>query len=138
MAMFSNGYIKLATVDLSAFCKSFTAPQRVAMLDDTAMGDTTSSQEPGLKDWTITAEFLTPFASSGPDATLAPLVGSTSALAIELRAVNTTVSATNPKWTGSGVIESYELPFGKVGDQQVLKVTIRPGGATPDLTRATS
>jgi hypothetical protein len=140
MPAFTNGYISLGGTNLSTTCKVFTAPQRVAMLDDTVMGDTTSSQEPGLKDWTITAEFLDPYSAgaSGSDAIIAAALGTTAGLAIEIRPVNATVTATNPKWTGTGIVESYEPALGTVGDQMRCRVTLRPGGATPALTRGTS
>ena len=48
------------------------------------------------------------------------------------------VSVTNPKFTGTGVLESYKPVGGTVGDMALATATIRPGGATPTLTRATS
>jgi hypothetical protein len=61
------------------------------------------------------------------------LVGTSTAL--EVRPDAGSVSATNPKFTGSGILESYPIVSGAVGDVSTTSVTFQ---GTGDLTRATS
>ena len=126
-------FLKINTVDLSAFVRRINTPQGVNRNNDSASGDDTESGAGGLKTWSIDAEFNQDYAAAKVDATLAGIVGTV--VAIEYRPSTDAVAATNPKWTGNGLIEAYEPIAGNVGDQGIATVRI---GSAGTLTRATS
>ncbi len=132
--IFKNAFVKINTVDLSALVKQVTLSYKAEQQDDTAMGDSSRSREAGLLDWDVSIEFHQSYASAEVDATLFPLVGA-AAFAVELRPQNTTVSATNPKYTGNANLESYQPMGGTVGDHLMAPARLIGVGT---LTRATS
>lgn len=133
----TDAYISVNAVNLSSWCRSLTLNYEAEMLDDTAFGTTgTRSNRPGLKNWSIDAEFLQDYAGGAVDATLFPLVGAVP-FAIEIRPTSAAVGATNPKFTGNAVLETYPPLSGEVGAISIVSATFRSGGGSA-LTRATA
>jgi hypothetical protein len=137
MAILSDAVISIAGTDLSAYCVEATLNFDAEMQDDTAMGDIARSNEIGLDVWSLSLKFLTPFASGGPDSVLSHAdnrgIGKT--VAIIFSPASGGEGATNPEWTGTGVIGSYKPVGGHVGDQQVAEVEILSAGTlTRDVT----
>ena len=132
-----NAYVKINTVDLSDKVREIHCPQSIAANPDTVMGDDTESHAPGLANWTVTLVFNQDFSSAKVDVTIAAAIAA-GTFDIEIRADTGAVSATNPKWTGSGMITEYDAVGGAIGDHLIAPLTIVPGGATPTLTRGTS
>ncbi len=125
-----NGYFAFNTVNLSAHCKTIRYTRTAELKDDTAHGDTAVSFKKGLEADRIEVEFNADFASGAVDATLSG-VGVGGSAAFEIRPVNTTVAATNPKWTGTAFLESYEPVGGTVGDLAMARATfVVSGGST--------
>jgi hypothetical protein len=87
----------------------------------------------GLKSGTLACEFFQDYAAGAVDATLFGIVGSV--VPIEIRGSSAAASATNPKYTGSAILETYQPVGGSVGDNLMAPVTMSGVGA---LTRATS
>lgn len=127
----TNAFVSLNSVNLSAFVRSVTLSYSAELQDDTAMGDTARSRIGGLKDWSIQIEFFQDYAASAPDVTLFSLVGTT--FAVEIRHSAASVGATNPKYTGTGILESYQPVGGAVGENLMAPVVIQGVGA---LSRA--
>lgn len=130
----TNAYVLLNSVDLSDHVKQVTITYGAEMVDDTTMSATARSRLPGLIDWSIQIEFANDYVAAEVDATLFPLVGA-AAFAIELRADAGAVSASNPKYTGNALLESYQPISGAVGGLAMGPVTLQGKGA---LARATS
>ena len=97
------------------------------------MGDGTEKSAGGLKVWSITLNLFQDFASSNVDSILFPLVGTTFTVAV--KPVNTTTSATNPSYNGTGMLSSYPVFGGSVGDEATTSITINSAGT---LARSTS
>ena len=114
------------TVDLSDHVKAVTLNYASELQDDTVMGDDTRSRLGGLLDWSMDIEFAQDFDSAKVDATLFPLVGTT--FIVKLVATTATVSSTNPRYTGTGILESYPPLSGAVGDLAVTAITIQSAG----------
>ena len=131
--MLYDAYFVLNSVNLSANVKSIRLPYGVESLDDTAMGDTTRTHLGGLKTWSIEVDLLQDYASSSTDQTLNALVGST--YAFEIRPTSGSVSATNPKWTGTALVKDYQPIGGTVGELHMTRLVLESASA---LTRATS
>lgn len=137
MATFSytDAYFLVNAVNLSGWVRSITLNYEAEMLDDTVMGTSgTRSNRPGLKNWSIDAELLQDYAAGAVDATLFPLVGA-AAFAIEMRPTSAAASATNPKYTGNAVLETYPPLSGEVGALATVSASFR-SGAGSTLTRA--
>lgn len=129
-----NAYVSINAVNLSAFVRQVTLNWRAEQQDDTAMGDTARSRLPGLLDWDFDVEFFQDYAAAAVDATLFSLVGA-APIAVEIRGDGAAVGATNPKYTGNAVLESYQPVGGAVGDNQMAPTRFLGVGT---LTRATA
>lgn len=129
----TDAVITIGGTDLSDHGNQVSITYEAETQDDTVFGDDTRSNAGGLKNWSMDIEFLQDFAASEVDATLFPLVGT--AVTVAVRATSDAVGATNPSYTGTGLIQSYS-PFGNsVGDQASASVSVVPAGT---LSRATS
>lgn len=129
----TDAFVELNSTDLSDHVKSVTLNYEAEMQDDTVMGDDTRSNKGGLKNWSVDIEFVQDWAASEVDATLFSLVGTT--FTVVLRSDSATVGATNPEYSGTGILESYPPLDNSVGELATTSVTIQPAGT---LSRATS
>lgn len=127
-------YFSINTVDLSAWVTALSIPEGANSNPNSRMGDTTERSAPGLKTWSGSVDFIADFAAGGPDATIAPIIGTV--VAIEWRPKSDAASATNPKRTGSALVTGWD-PTGNasVGSEATMHVELASAG---DLTRATS
>ena len=130
-----DAYLSVAGVDLSDHVRSVTVDAGQNMADDTAMGDAFVSNTAGLATWSVSVEFLQDYASSKVDATLEPLLGIGNTAALVVKPTSGSVSSTNPSYSGTGILESYNPIGGSVGDQAMASATFQSASA---LTRNTS
>jgi len=130
-----DAFVSIAGVDLSDHVRSVTVDAGQNMADDTAMGDAFVSNTAGLATWSVSVEFLQDYASSKVDATLEPLLGIGNTAALVVKPTSGSVSSTNPSYSGTGILESYNPIGGSVGDQAMASATFQSASA---LTRATS
>lgn len=130
---FTDASVVINSVDLSDHVRQVTLDVSFDDLDDTAMGDTYRSRIGGLGDWNVSLEFNQDFAASEIDATLWPLMGTTTTIVV--KPTSGAVSATNPSYSGSVLVNDYSPLANSVGDLATVSVTW-PGAGT--LTRATS
>lgn len=131
--VFTNPYFTIGGVDLADHVRSLTLEYSADLVEATAGGDTTKVRLGGLKDWTVTVEFNQDYDAGKVDATIWPLVGNTATVVI--RPNNAAKSATNPEYSGTGIIESYPPVGGGIGELATARVVIRAAGP---LSRATS
>ena len=127
--------VVVQSVDLSDHVRSVTIDAGQALQDDTAMGDTFQSNAAGLATWSVTIEFLQDFAASKVDATLQPRLGIGNTTTLVIKPTSGSVSGTNPSYSGTAILESYNPVSGSVGDQAMATATFQSASA---LTRATS
>lgn len=130
--VFTNAKVDINAVDLSDHVKSVALDYKGELQDNTAMGATTRTRLGGLKDWSIEIEFFQDFAAGEIDATLFGLVGTT--FTVEVRPVNAARSATNPGYSGTGILESYPPIGGTVGEMAMSSVAIQAAGVLSRLT----
>jgi hypothetical protein len=98
------------------------------------MGDAFVSNAAGLATWSISVELLQDYATGKVDATLAPLLGIGTTAALVVKPTSGSVTGTNPSYSGTGILESYNPIGGSVGDQSMASATFQSASA---LTRAT-
>ena len=127
--------VSIAGVDLSDHVRSVSIDAGQNMVDDTAMGDAFVSNAAGLATWSVSVELLQDYALSKVDATLQPLLGIGTTAALVVKPTSGSVSSTNPSYSGTGILESYNPIGGSVGDQSMASATFQSASA---LTRATS
>ena len=78
-------------------------------------------------------EFHQDFAASNVEATVYPLIGSTTTVVV--KPTSSAVGATNPSYTFSALVSSWSPVAGSVGDLATVSVTWPISGA---ITKATS
>src|SRR5204863_6013458 len=93
---FTNALVLVNGVDLSDHCRGIHTTDDKTAVDVTAMGAGYTQETKGLGEASITLDFLSDFSAGKTHATLQPLVGSTTPVAVEVRALNQARSATNP------------------------------------------
>jgi hypothetical protein len=131
--MLNNASVTINSVDLSSYVTSVTLSQSADNLEDTAMGDTSRSYIGGLKSGTVDIEFNADFAASKTEATIFPLVGTSTAVVV--KPVAASVSATNPSYTFNAIVTSWDTLNGSVGEIATHSVSWPITGA---ITKATS
>ena len=112
--MLNNASVTINSVDLSSYVTSVTLSQSADNLEDTAMGDTSRSYIGGLKSGSVSIEFNADFAASKTEATIFPLVGTSTAVVV--KPVAASVSATNPSYTFNAIVTSWDTLNGSVGE----------------------
>lgn len=125
--------VVIGGVDLSDHVRSLTINYSADMVEDTSMGDDTHLMKGGLKNWSMDIEFAQDYAVGEVDATLFDLVGTT--FVVTAKSTSGAVSTTNPSFSGTGILESYNPIAGAVGELATAPITIQAAGT---LARATS
>jgi hypothetical protein len=130
MAVFLNNKVgvKVNSVDLSAYVTAVTLNRSFDELEVTAMGDTGHKFVKGLEASSITISFLNDTASSKVLATLQAAWG-TNVTVVLLQEKDTAVSATNPLYTATCLINNTTDINGAVGDLGTQDVTWNVSGA---------
>ena len=135
MAVFMSNDVQVTVnaVDLTSHVTSVNGfNESAADLQTTAMGDSNVTRIGGIKDASVSITFLNDFAASSVYATLAALLGT--AVTVEITPTSGSLSATNPKKSGSCLVT--ELPFvdGAVTDLAEVSVTWPVSGAITTTT----
>ena len=117
MAIFlqNNVGVKINSVDLSDHITSVTLTQNFDELEVTALGDSSHKMVKGLEASTLTLNFLNDFAAASVQATLQAAYGTT-VTAVLIPVKGTAVSATNPLYTVSILVNNLTPLNGAVGD----------------------
>jgi hypothetical protein len=129
-----DAFVSVDGNDISDHVSQVTLGYEADAVEKTAMGALTHNNIGGtLKNWSVEAELHSNYAAAALDSILFPLVGTE--VAVIVRADKTAgVGASNPNYTGQGIVTSYPPIGGAVGDLATSSVSIVPAG---DLTRAT-
>ena len=124
MAVFLNNKvgIKVATVDLSDHVQSVTLNRTFDELSVVAMGDSSQKFVKGLETSSITIDFLNDTATASVLPTLQAAYGTTVTVVL-LQDKGTAVSATNPLYTMSVLVNNLTDINGAVGDIGMQSVT---------------
>lgn len=125
--------VTINSVNLSDHIASVTLTTDVNEVATTAFSETSISRVGGLKDNSIQIEFMQDFAASNVEATVYPLIGSTTTCVVT--PTSGAVSATNPSYTFLALVTSWSPVAGAVGDLATVSVTWPISGA---ITKATS
>ena len=124
MAVFLNNNVgvKINTVDLSDHVTAVTINRSFDELEISAMGDSSRKFVKGLEASTVTIDFLNDTASANVLATLQAAWGTT-VTAVFLQTKGTAVSATNPLYTVSILVNNTTDINGAVSDISTQSIT---------------
>ena len=138
MAVFLNNKVgvKVNSVDLSDHVTAVTLNRSFNELAVTAMGDTGEKFVKGLETSSVSISFLNDTASANVLATLQAAWG-TSVTVVLLQEKGTAVSATNPLYTMTCLINNTTDINGGVGDLGTQDVTWTVNGAVTVATTGT-
>jgi len=124
MAVFLNNKvgIKVNSVDLSDHVTAVTLNRTFDELEVTAMGDTAHKFVKGLEAASVTIDFLNDTAAANVLATLQAAYGTTVTVKL-IQEKGTAVSATNPVYSFSVLVNNLTDVNGSVGDIGTQSVT---------------
>ena len=105
--------LKIATVDLSSYVTAITLTQTYDEIETTSMGATAHTFAKGLEASTLQVDFMNDWAAAKVGATLQAAYG-TSVTAVMIPVTGTIVSATNPLYTVSILVNNL-TPVGTGG-----------------------
>ena len=129
----SNAFLSVNSVDLSAYVTSITISQSADSVADTSMGDTARSYIGGLTTGTLDISFNQDFAAAKTEATIYPLIGTTTTCVV--RPTAAAVGTTNPSCTATVLVTEWTSVEGSVGDLATATVS---WPITGNLVKATS
>jgi hypothetical protein len=114
----NNVGLKIATIDLSQYVTSITLTQTFDEVETTSMSTSSTASHTyakGLESSTLAVDFLNDHAAAAVQATLQAAYGtSVTALIVPVKGATTTISATNPLYTVSILINNL-TPVGAPG-----------------------
>ncbi len=117
--------------DLSDHTKSLKLNLSQAELPSNAFGDDYATKEPGLKDWSFTAQLYQDYAASSVNATLWPIFKNRLKVPAVFQPNPGTISASCPAYSGLVFISSYPIG-GEHGTMQMVDVNFSAAG---DITQ---
>ena len=114
--VFLNGYVQVNGVDLSDHASQIQLQLSKEQVDVTAMGANAHQWLAGLENDKLTVVWWQDFAASEVDATLYPIWQAGTPVAFKVAANGSSISSTNPSYSGSVILADYDPIDGKVGD----------------------
>jgi hypothetical protein len=129
----TNAYVVFASTDVSEYVTSVALSTSVDVIETTGLGNTARTRVGGLFDNSLGLEFNQDYA----DNALEEIINGTSlatskvgtTVAMEIRPVNTTVSASNPKYTFNVLVAEWQALSAAVGELATASVTWPISGA---------
>lgn len=119
--------------NFSTFLRQVELTVEAEDLETTAFGSGWRTRTGGLRQGSITLEFMQDFAAGAVDATLWPLFNSNATVVVKPTSAST--AATNPAFTAVALVTQYSPFASSVGDLATLSVTWPVSGT---VTRATA
>lgn len=129
-------YLALGGTDFSDHVESAELELDADEVDYTNMGSGGwKENKAGIRSGNLKLVLQQDFSASSIDSTLYTNFANGSALSFEVRPTNSSVSSTNPKYTGSVRVTKYQPLTGKVGDKVLVSITLPSTGT---VSRATA
>lgn len=126
-------------VTLSDHGNAVTVTDNRPEIDNSAYGGTAKSLTKGLGEASIDITLYQDFAAGKTHATLQPLIGSTTPVAVEVRATSAARSATNPAaLLASALMFNYNFLQGGIGEMSMTTATFKNASPTGGMTYPTA
>jgi hypothetical protein len=124
----TNAKVTINAVNLSDHIASITLSTSSDVVDTTGFSSTAArARVAGLADNSVTLEFHQDYATSNVEATIYPLIGTTTTVVVT--PVDTAVSGTNPSYTFTALVAEWQPLSGAVGELATASVTWPISGA---------
>ncbi len=122
----TDASITINSISLGSRANSVTLNYEVDSVEVTAFGDTGHKFTGGLQNISVEVSFMQDFAAANVEATIYPLVGTTTTLVI--KPTSAAVSATNPSYTVTGAYLASHTPVAaSVGELAMTELTFTGG-----------
>src|SRR3954465_10522479 len=130
ISILTDALVIVNGVTLSDHANQVTIEDTRDSVDVTAFGATNKAIAKGLGDAKITVQFFQDFAAGKTHATLQPLLSSSTTVVIEVRPTSAARSATNPAAVLNGLLMSYNMLSGGVGEASTITAEFVNGSQT--------
>jgi hypothetical protein len=129
-----NASVTINAVDLSSLVESVQITHAAERVEITSMGMTSRRYASGLAADAMVINFYVDFAATKTEATIYPLVGTTTTVIVKPTTAAT--SATNPTYTYSNAYVESHTPIGsgKIGEIPMTQITLSGG----DIVKTTA
>ena len=117
----TDAKVTINSVNLSDHINSITLETKDDIVETTAFGSTAKTRVAGLADNSVTFDFMQDFAAANVEATIYPLLGSTTTIVVQ--PTSSAVGATNPTYTFSALISEWSPLKGGIGQLATASVT---------------
>jgi hypothetical protein len=125
----TDAVITVNSVALSDHANSVTVNYEIDSVETTAFGSTGHKFTGGLQNNSLDIEFMQDFAASNVEATVFPLVGTTTTVTV--KATSAATGATNPIYTLTGCFLAAHTPVGSaVGELAMTSLSFTGGVLT--------
>jgi len=128
----TDAKVTINGVNLSSYCTSVALSLSTDVVETTGFGNTAKTRVAGLLDNSVTFEFSQDYGTSLVEATIYPLVGSTTTVVVS---PTSTTSATSPSYTFTCVVSEWQPLNGGVGELATASVS---WPITGTITKATA
>lgn len=118
---FTDGSVTINSVDLSDHIASVTINRMFDDIETTSVGDSARTRIAGLEDGDVSFEFHQDFAASSTEATVYPLVGTTTSVVV--KPTTSAVSTTNPSYTATVLVTEWPIIDAASGELVSSSVT---------------
>lgn len=129
----TNPSITINSVDLTSKIAQVSIDMSYDEVETTAFGDSFKTRVAGLGDASISLSFHQDFAAAATEATIYPLLGSTTTIVV--KPTSAAVGSTNPSYTMTALVTEWSPLNGSVGELATADVTWPVSGT---VTKATS
>jgi len=130
----TDAKVTINSVILSDHINNITIDTKYDIVETTGFSSTAAkTRVAGLADNTVTLDFMQDYAAANVEATIYPLIGSTTTVVIQ--PASTAVSTTNPTYTFTALVSEWQPLRGQIGSLASASVTWPITGA---ITKATS
>jgi len=129
----TDAVITVNAIALSDHANSVTLNYEIDSVETTAFGSTGHKFAGGLQNNSLDIEFMQDFAAANVEATIYPLVGTTTTVVI--KPTSAAVSATNPSYTLTGTFLAAHTPVAAAVGELAMTSLSFAGGV---LTKATT
>jgi len=125
----TDATISVNSVALQTRANSVSVNYEIEAVESTAFGDSGRKYVGGLQNLTCDIEFQQDFAASQVEATIFPLVGTSTTIVI--KPTSSAVGATNPEYTLTGTFLAAHTPVnGSIGELAVTSLSFTGGVLT--------
>jgi len=123
----TDAKVTINSVILSSSISSVTLDTKNDILETSAFGGASKTRVAGLSDNSVTLEFFQDFAAANVEATIFPLIGSTTTVVVQPASTSTTT--TNPTYTFTALVSEWQPLKGGIGQLATASVTWPISGA---------